>query len=83
MRSKKGIVVSDKCNKMIVVKVDNYKIHPKYLKRYKVSKKFYADDPANTCKEGDEVSIYECRPLSKLKRWTVVKPDVDSNVSKN
>ena len=76
MRTKKGIVTSDKMDKTRVVTVHSYKVHPKYKKRYRVSKKYYADDPQNTCKLGDEITIYETRPLSKLKRWTVVKPEL-------
>ncbi len=74
MRIKKGIVTSNKCDKMIVVKVDDYKTHTKYKKKFKVSTKFYADDPENLYKEGDPVTIYESKPLSKLKRWTTVSP---------
>jgi small subunit ribosomal protein S17 len=76
MRSKKGVVTSTKMNKTIVVTVHAYKQHPKYLKRYKTSKKYYADVPEGTYKVGDEVTIYETKPLSKLKRWTVVKPQM-------
>lgn len=75
MRTKKGIVTSDKMDKTRVVTVHSYKVHAKYKKKYRVSKKYYADDPKNTYKLGDEVTIYETRPLSKLKRWTVVKPE--------
>lgn len=74
MRSKKGTVVSDKMDKTIVVQVHSYKNHPKYKKRYRVSKKFYAEDSTNNFKVGDEVVIYETKPLSKLKRWTVEAP---------
>ncbi|HBB02520.1 MAG: 30S ribosomal protein S17, small subunit ribosomal protein S17 [Candidatus Peregrinibacteria bacterium GW2011_GWF2_38_29] len=74
MRTKEGTVVSDKMEKTIVVKVDTYKAHSKYKKRYKTSKKFYADSPEGKYKMGDSVTIYETRPLSKLKKWTVVKP---------
>ena len=74
MRFKKGTVTSDKMDKTIVVTVHNYKTHPKYKKRYRVSKKFYAHDPGNTFKMGDTVTIYETRPLSKSKRWTVEEP---------
>lgn len=73
-RSKKGTVVSNKMEKTIVVTVHTYKTHPKYKKRYRVSKKFYADDPKSEYKIGDNVTIYETKPLSKLKRWTVEKP---------
>lgn len=77
-RSKKGIVVSNKMDKTIVIQVHTYKMHPKYKKRYRTSKKFYAHDPQNMFKIGDEVTIYETRPLSKLKRWTVEEPTVSA-----
>lgn len=73
-RSKTGIVVSSKMKGTIVVRVDSKHAHPKYKKLVRASKKFYADDPGNTYKEGDQVTIFETRPLSKLKRWTVVAP---------
>lgn len=79
MRTKTGIVTSAKMKDTIVVTVTLYKKHPKYHKRYKISKKFYAHNPDNKHKEGEKVSIYECRPLSKLKRWTVVKPEKEAN----
>jgi len=75
MRSKQGTVTSDKMNKTLVVTVHSYKVHPKYKKRYRVSKKLYADNPNGEHKVGDTITIYETRPLSKLKRWTVVKPE--------
>lgn len=74
MRTKTGIVTSAKMKNTIVVKVDSMRAHPKYKKLMRSSKKFYADDPENKYKEGDQVTIYESRPLSKLKRWTVVMP---------
>ena len=72
MRLKKGVVTSSKMNKTIVVSIDSYKSHPKYKKRFKVTKKFYAHDEENKFNEGDVVTIKETRPLSKLKRWEVV-----------
>ena len=72
MRTKKGIVTSVKMDQTAVVTVHTYKTHPKYKKRYRVSAKFYAHDPNNTCKEGDNVEIGETRPISKLKRWKIV-----------
>ena len=72
MRLKKGVVSSNKMNKTIVVSVDTYKNHPKYKKRFKVTKKFYAHDEENKFNEWDIVTIKETRPLSKLKRWLVV-----------
>lgn len=72
MRLKTGIVSSSKMDKTVVVSVDVYKSHPKYKKRFKVTTKFYAHDENNSCKEWDVVTIKETRPLSKLKRWSVV-----------
>lgn len=68
-----GVVVSDKSDKTIVVKVDTVKIHPKYKKRYTVSQKYKVHDEKNDFKTGDKVSFVECRPLSRDKRWRVVK----------
>ena len=83
MRTKKGTIVSAKMKDTIIIELDLYKQHPKYKKRYRVTKKFYAHDPGNQHKEGDEVTIYETRPLSKLKRWTTVKPEAkEAEVSK-
>ena len=73
MRTIKGIVTSTKMDKTIVVSVHTYKSHPKYKKRYRVTKKFYAHDENNTCKENDVVVIKESRPLSKTKRWALVE----------
>ena len=72
-RSLKGVVVSDKMDKTIVVSVDRYKEHPKYKKRYKISKKYKAHDEKNEYKIGDKVVIHESRPLSKDKKWEVIK----------
>jgi len=66
----------------IVVTVHSYKIHPKYKKRFRVSKKFYAHAPEKKFEIGDEVVIYETRPLSKLKRWTVVAPTAEAPKAK-
>ena len=68
-----GIVVSDKSQKTVVVKVERIKEHPKYKKRYKVHKKYKAHDEKGEYHVGDRVVIEECRPLSKEKRWRVVK----------
>ena len=72
MRTIKGIVVSNKMDKTIVVSVDSYKSDPKYKKRYKVTKKFHAHDENNSANVWDLVTIKESRPLSKLKRWVLV-----------
>jgi len=72
MRTIKGVVTSIAMNKTIVVSVSSYKAHAKYKKSYKVTSKFYAHDEENTCKLNDLVVIQESRPLSKLKRWTLI-----------
>lgn len=69
----KGKVVSNKMEKTVVVEVVRRVTHQKYKKIYKVSKKYKAHDERNECKVGDEVLIQECRPLSKEKRWRVIK----------
>ncbi len=71
-RVMQGVVVSDKMDKTIVVKVERRYQHPIYKKYIRRSKKYHAHDENNQCKTGDTVSIRECRPLSKLKRWEVV-----------
>ncbi len=72
-RQLKGIVVSDKMKKTVVVKVERIKEHPKYKRRFKVHKKYKAHYNEGEYKEGDRVIIEECRPLSKDKRWKVIK----------
>jgi small subunit ribosomal protein S17 len=67
-----GIVVSDKNNKTIIVKVESVKVHPKYKKRYTVSRRYKVHDEANKYKVGDKVVFIECRPLSRDKRWRVI-----------
>jgi len=68
----KGTVVSDVCDKTIAVKVDTVKIHPKYSKRYIVSKKYKVHDEENKYKVNDQVTFIECRPISKDKKWRVL-----------
>ena len=68
-----GIVVSDKNDKTIVVEVKSVKKHPKYKKRYTVSSRYKVHDEKNEFKTGDKVSFVECRPLSRDKRWRVIK----------
>lgn len=70
-RSFTGIVISDKMDKTIVVKVNRTKVHPKYKKRYTVSGNYKVHDAKNQFKIGDKVNFTECRPLSKDKRWRV------------
>lgn len=67
-----GVVVSDKGDKSIVVRVERRVPHPIYKKIIRRSSKVMAHDPENKCKEGDIVRIQECRPLSKNKRWELL-----------
>jgi small subunit ribosomal protein S17 len=66
-----GIVVSDKMQKTVVVKVSHLVKHSEYNKYIKRSVKYKAHDEDNECKIGDRVQIVETRPLSKDKRWAV------------
>ncbi len=67
-----GVVVSDKMDKTVVVRVERYIQHPIYKKFMKRSKKYMAHDEANSFKEGDSVKILESKPLSKNKKWEVI-----------
>jgi small subunit ribosomal protein S17 len=66
-----GVVVSDKMDKTVVVKVDRLVKHPVYNKYIKRSAKYKAHDADNSCKIGDRVVIVESRPMSKDKCWKV------------
>ena len=68
-----GVVVSDKMDKTITVKVETYKKDPLYKKRVKYSKKYTAHDENNTAKIGDKVRLVATRPLSKTKRYELVE----------
>jgi len=68
-----GEVVSNKMTKTIVVRVERRFPHPQFKKIVTSYKKFYAHDENSQAKVGDTVCIEESRPLSKLKRWTLVK----------
>lgn len=70
-RTQVGVVVSDKMDKTIVVKVDRLIKHSVYNKYIKRSAKYKVHDENNSCKTGDRVQIIECRPLSKDKRWNL------------
>lgn len=70
---KKGIVVSNKMQKTVVVRVDRTIRHPQYGKVITQGKKYYAHNEFTSLKEGDEVIMMETRPLSKLKRWRIVE----------
>ncbi len=73
MRKLKGLVVSNKMSKTVVVRVDRLKKHPKYKKFYRISKKFKASDNKGEYMVGDVVIIQETRPMSKEKRWRVTE----------
>ena len=68
-----GVVVSDKADKTITVKVETYKKDPIYKKRVKYSKKYTAHDENNTAKIGDKVHLVATRPLSKTKRYELAE----------
>ena len=68
-----GVVVSDKADKTITVKVETYKMNPIYGKRVKYSKKFAAHDEENVAHVGDKVRLVMTRPLSKTKRYELVE----------
>jgi len=69
----KGVVVSDKMDKTVVVKVTRFVEHPKYGKRIKKTKKYKAHDEDNSKKMGDNVEIEETKPISKDKHFKVIK----------
>ncbi|MEO0184686.1 MAG: 30S ribosomal protein S17 [candidate division WOR-3 bacterium] len=72
-KTKVGIVLSDKMQKTVVVKLMRYVKHPLYKKYIRKKTKVYAHDEKNECKIGDKVLIEQVRPLSKLKRWRVLR----------
>jgi len=67
-----GKIVSDKMTKTVIVEVDSVKVHPKYHKRYTVTKKYPAHNDLDGLKIGDKVIIEESRPYSKTVNWKVV-----------
>ncbi len=70
---REGVVVSDKMDKTVVVKVERLVAHPKYQKILRRSKKYHAHDEENQCRVGDRVRLEATRPLSKTKCWRVVE----------
>ncbi len=70
-----GSVVGNKAEKTIIVQVESYKKHPKYKKRVQFRSKYYAHDEENVANVGDIVTIEECRPMSKTKRFKLVSID--------
>ena len=69
----KGIITSSKSNKTVVVEVIRKFAHPFYGKVIKRSKKYHAHDEKNKFKEGELISIEECKPISKKKKWRVIE----------
>jgi small subunit ribosomal protein S17 len=67
-----GLVVSDKGDKTVVVKVERTVLHPVLKKTIRVSKRYHAHDEANAFKSGEKIRIIECAPKSKLKTWEVL-----------
>jgi len=72
-RTLTGKVISNKMDKSITVLIERRVQHPVYGKFIRRSTKLHAHDENNVCKEGDVVTIAECRPLSKTKAWTLVE----------
>jgi small subunit ribosomal protein S17 len=68
-----GVVVSNKADKTVTVKVERRVTHPVYRKIVRVSKKYAAHDEQNLCQIGDKVKIQESKPISKTKSWVVLK----------
>lgn len=72
-KEKQGLVVSNKMDKTIVVKVASYDPHPKYKKIIESNKNYKAHDEQNICSEGDIVRIVESKPISGGKKWAVLE----------
>ncbi len=72
-KSRQGVIVSDKLDRSIVVRVDRTMRHPLYKKVIRRSKKYMAHDQENSGKVGDLVRIMECRNISRRKRWRLVE----------
>ncbi|PIR03677.1 MAG: 30S ribosomal protein S17 [Candidatus Magasanikbacteria bacterium CG11_big_fil_rev_8_21_14_0_20_39_34] len=72
-RQFEGVVVSDSAEKTVSVRVGTTKIHPKYRKQYQTYRKYAVHDEKGAAKVGDKVIFEECRPISKTKRWRLVK----------
>ncbi|MCB0330174.1 MAG: 30S ribosomal protein S17 [Bdellovibrionales bacterium] len=72
-KTREGVVVSDKMEKSLVVSTVRLMKHPAFKKYVRVTKKFHVHDERNEAKIGDRVQIVETRPLSKTKRWRLLK----------
>lgn len=79
-RTLTGKVVSDKADKTVTVMVERKVKHPVYGKFVRRSTKFHAHDETNECKQGDTITIEQCRPLSKNKCWRLVSIDERAKV---
>ena len=73
VKEKVGIVISNNMQKTVVIKVENRYSHPIYSKTVIKTKKYLVHDEINTCNIGDQILVQESRPLSRRKRWTLVK----------
>lgn len=72
-----GTAVRDAKDKTVVVRVERRVMHPLYKKFIRRSKKYMAHDESNACREGEIVRIRECRPISKRKRWEIIREAAD------
>lgn len=73
VKRKIGIITSTNMQKTVVVKIENRYSHPIYAKTLIKTKKYLAHDELEQCSIGDQVLVEECRPLSKKKRWKLIK----------
>ena len=73
-----GVVVSDKQNKTVTVRVERRFTHPLFKKTVRRSKKYHAHDENNACKVGDVVRIEEHKPISKTKSWIVLQGNIEN-----
>jgi len=74
-RTVTGVVVSDKMNKTITVRIERQVKHPVYGKYMRKTNKVHAHDEDNSCQIGDTVTVVECRPLAKTKTWMLKSID--------
>lgn len=72
-KEKQGVVISNKMEKTVVVKVASFNPHPKYKKIMESNKNYKAHDEQNVCSEGDVVTIIESKPISGGKKWSVLE----------
>jgi len=72
-KTRTGVVVSERMDKTVVVRVQRITRHPLYGKTIRKSKKYYVHDEKNEAKMGDRVKIMETRPISRLKRWRLAE----------